>query len=515
MIYVSPAYERIWGRSCKSLYENPDSFMNSVYDEDKSLVFNEFENYQKMGSFNLEYRIVQPSGEIRWVHARSFPVKNEEGEIIRHTGLAVDITERKKLEEEFRKFKTISDKAGYGSLIHDKAGTITYSNKAFAKLHGYEPEDLLGNSIEMLFDGSKKDILAEIHKDAENHQGFKGKEVYHKHKDGSDIPLLMSSTFIEIDDDKKSFFAETYVDISNLKEAQNQVQQHVEEVEMINQELNVAREQLATLNQDLEKKVKERTAEVDKLLKQKDGFINQLGHDLRTPLTPMLGLLPLLKKRIDDEKGMKYISMIDRNIRFMKDLVNKTITFAKLNSDKIDFSFSKINLHNQVEEVEQQLHATLEKENALVKTHIDESLIVFADEMQLSEVFHNLISNALKYRQKENSPVIEIFTTEKEEDTVQISVKDNGIGMTEDQIDYVFDEFYKADDARTDVDSHGLGLNICKRIINKHGGKIWVESKGPGKGSQFNFTLHTKNGAWNTQYNEDEKEDKMILSTKA
>ncbi|HMA83477.1 MAG TPA: HAMP domain-containing sensor histidine kinase, partial [Candidatus Thermoplasmatota archaeon] len=184
----------------------------------------------------------------------------------------------------------------------------------------------------------------------------------------------------------------------------------------------------------------------------------------------------------------------DRNILFMKDLVNKTITFAKLNSDKINFSFIDLNLSDFLDHIKQQMQVSLEKENAQFLVDIDPSLMVFADEMQLSEVFHNLISNALKYEQKEKNLIIKITADEKESDKVIIKVEDNGIGMTEEQINNVFDEFYKADDARTDVNSHGLGLNICKRIIEKHGGKIWVESEGIGKGSRFTFTLHVSEG---------------------
>ncbi len=494
MIYISPAYERVWGRSCESLYENPQSFIDTIFDEDKPAVFAEFEQYMHSGEFNLEYRIVRPDGDIRWIHARSYPVTDNEGNIIRHTGLAVDVTEQKKLQKDFQRFKMISDRAGYGTLIHDKNGVIQYVNNTFASLHGYHIDELIGNNVKMFFNTSEQDNITKIHRVAENDEGCKGREIVHTHKNGNKIPLLMSSTFIESGDHSSSFYAETFVDISDLKKAQQQVQQHVEEVEMINTELHVAREQLATLNQDLEKRVEKRTQEVHKLLEQKDGFINQLGHDLRTPLTPMLGLLPLLEKRITDEKGLNYISMINRNIHFMKDLVNKTITFAKLNSDKIEFSFTKIELLDLIENIRHQLHATLEKEHAHLDIYIDPSTFVFADEMQLSEVFHNLISNALKYVQKENETIIELSAEQSENDQVIISITDNGIGMTSEQVEKVFDEFYKADDARTDVNSHGLGLNICKRIIEKHGGQIWVESDGLGKGSTFYFTLNKHGG---------------------
>lgn len=99
MIYVNPAYETIWGRTCESLYEYPNSFLDSVIYEDRSMVLEEFRRYLKTGEFNLEYRIERPSGELRWIHARSFPVKDNDDRIIRHTGLAVDITRQKQVEE--------------------------------------------------------------------------------------------------------------------------------------------------------------------------------------------------------------------------------------------------------------------------------------------------------------------------------------------------------------------------------------------------------------------------------
>lgn len=120
MLYINPAYEKVWGRSCQSLYENPDSFVDSVHDDDKPAVYAEFERYMNSDRFDLAYRIVRPDGGIRWVQARSFPVRNEVGEVIRHTGLAVDITERKRAEEQLkdyneviqRKLKTIIEPEG-------------------------------------------------------------------------------------------------------------------------------------------------------------------------------------------------------------------------------------------------------------------------------------------------------------------------------------------------------------------------------------------------------------------
>ncbi|RQD86501.1 PAS domain S-box protein, partial [Methanosalsum natronophilum] len=106
MLYISPSYEKVWGRTCQSIYENPDTFMESVLDEYKPLVATEFERYKKKGLFELEYPIARPDGSVRWVWARSFPVKDGHGNIIHHTGIAVDITERIEAEQTLKESET-------------------------------------------------------------------------------------------------------------------------------------------------------------------------------------------------------------------------------------------------------------------------------------------------------------------------------------------------------------------------------------------------------------------------
>ncbi|MCB1157130.1 MAG: response regulator, partial [Leptospiraceae bacterium] len=111
MLYISPSYEKIWGYSCKSLYENPASFLESVHRDDKEIVFAEFDKYLDGGKFDIEYRIRKPNGEIKWIWSRTFPVKDKQGNVIRHTGIAVDITERKEINLELFKAKEIAEKA--------------------------------------------------------------------------------------------------------------------------------------------------------------------------------------------------------------------------------------------------------------------------------------------------------------------------------------------------------------------------------------------------------------------
>ena len=125
--------------------------------------------------------------------------------------------------------------------------------------------------------------------------------------------------------------------------------------------------------------------------------------------------------------------------------------------------------------------------NTQIENKIDEKTIVNADKLRISEVFKNLITNAVKYTPEDGGKIT--IDAKKEDKFVTVSVQDTGMGMTKDQIKKVFDEFYKAKADTGDYQSSGLGLAICKRIVEKHGGKIWVESPGPKMGSTFFFTV--------------------------
>lgn len=118
---------------------------------------------------------------------------------------------------------------------------------------------------------------------------------------------------------------------------------------------------------------------------------------------------------------------------------------------------------------------------------IDASIIVEADKLRLVELFNNLITNAVKYTPKGNGTIT--IDAKQDSEFVTVSIRDAGIGMTVAQQGRIFDEFYKADTSRHEMDSSGLGLSICKRIVERHGGQIWAESEGLGKGSTFHFTL--------------------------
>lgn len=260
----------------------------------------------------------------------------------------------------------------------------------------------------------------------------------------------------------------------------------VEKHKQSEKKLQKAHEQLQEINKNLEDMVSQRTKELSNAIKIKDEFIHQLGHDLKTPLGPLISLLPIIKNHVIEPKDEEMITVIQRNVYYMKNLVKKTLELAQLNSPNYSLDFNSFSLKNLIGEVLEKNSSLFGDNNVNLINTISEDMEVYADKLRLVEVFDNLFSNSIKYAKND---VNVILSAEKQTDSVVISIRDDGVGLTSEQIKHVFDEFYKTDESRHDFDSSGLGLPICRRIIEKHGGRIWVESEGPQRGSIFYFTL--------------------------
>ena len=238
----------------------------------------------------------------------------------------------------------------------------------------------------------------------------------------------------------------------------------------------------------LESEVVRQTSEIKTLLKQKDEFISQLGHDLKNPLGPLITLIPVLRKKINDAECITILDTIERNVNYMQNIANKTLKLAQLNSPNFLLSIRKINVINEIEKAIVINKPLFDSKNISVNFFPDEKINIYADAFLFSEVMNNLLNNAAKYTQNNGKIIIQVDADDK---NTMISIKDNGIGVSKECLPYLFDEYYKVDPSRHDFDSSGLGLSITKRIIERHGGFIYVESDGLGKGTTFSFSLPT------------------------
>jgi signal transduction histidine kinase len=212
-------------------------------------------------------------------------------------------------------------------------------------------------------------------------------------------------------------------------------------------------------------KIEEYNKTLKKLLSQKDEFIGQLGHDLKNPLTPLVGLLPIISEQEQDPKLKEHLRIITSNVEYMKDLIFNTLQLAKLRSSNVKFDIQNVNLNDEINNVLDRQQSFLKENKMDVQNHINNDIYVKADKLRLGELLNNLITNAVKYKSKNNGFIT--LDAAKDKDFITVSVKDEGIGMTPEQLNRIFDEFYRADKSMDEMDSTGLGLSICKRLGRK------------------------------------------------
>ena len=410
------------------------------------------------------------------------PIILSQNEISGYIIMISDITDIKKAEEEINKLsqfhENIIDNANVWLSVIDPQSKIIIWNKAAENITGFSRDEVIGHN--KIWDWLQP---------ADNLVNIKRNSKMNLESGENILTENFEKTIVRKDGEKRTISWNSRMLYDNMNNPIGNIAlgQDITERKKYEDKINKQNEELTEINSNLEEKVKDRTKQIQHLLRQKDEFINQLSHDLKTPLTPMMVLLPLLKEKIKNKKDTESFDVVLRNVYFMKDLVNKTIDLAKLNSGIIQLEFQNINLNEELEFIIGNNQVLFDRNDIKIINRIKDQIFVFADKIRLDEVFNNLITNAIKYSPDKGGKIYIDAKEDKERFT--ISIKDTGLGMDSEQIELVFDEFYKVDDSRHELDSSGLGLTITKKIIEKHGGKIWVESEGTGKGSTFYFTL--------------------------
>ena len=220
--------------------------------------------------------------------------------------------------------------------------------------------------------------------------------------------------------------------------------------------------------------------------KMKDEFINIAAHELRTPIQPILGLTDIMYSKVKDEDQREILDIIIRNAKRLKRLTDNVLDVTKIESQSLVFNKEKLNLNTVISDVLKEYvnkNITQEMAKIVYDFKLKNDIIVEADKDRLSQVIHNLLDNALKFTYY-NQMIYVIVALHKDKEQVIVSVKDTGEGIPDEILPNLFSKFKTYSNTGT-----GLGLYICKNIIEAHGGKIWAENNSVGKGATFLFTL--------------------------
>jgi signal transduction histidine kinase len=226
--------------------------------------------------------------------------------------------------------------------------------------------------------------------------------------------------------------------------------------------------------------------------KMKEDFINIAAHELRTPIQPILGLTDIIYSKIKDKEQHELLEIVMRNASRLKRLTDNLLDVTKIEGKSLMLKKEKLNLNILISEVLKEYGKKVVKQQ-MVKIVYDfkyiDDIIVEADRDRLDQVIRNLVDNALKFNTMYNNQIIFVIVDLKKEEEGKeqaiVSIKDTGNGISKEVLPKLFSKFTTSDSSS----GTGLGLYICKNIIQAHGGKIWAENDPDGKGAIFRFTL--------------------------
>ena len=402
-----------------------------------------------------ELEIINKDAERRWINI--FVSKLFKGkDIVGFQIIASDITERKHAEEALResegKFRELANLLPQIVFEIDLEGNFTFANRYGLESCGYSQKDIdEGLNALQLF------IQEELDRVADNIQRIMGGEQFENHeytilrKDGSTFPALIYSSSI-IRDGKSVGLRGIVLDITDRKRAEEKLKKTLSELERSNKEL--------------------------------EHFAYIASHDLKEPLRMISSYVQLLERRYKgklDADADEYISYAVDGAKRMQNLINDLLSYSRVSTRGKDFERTNIEevLNNALSNL-----GLMVEDNGAVVTH-DSLPLLKADDVQLIQLFQNLVGNAIKFRGA-NPPKVH-FSAKKSQNEWLFSIEDNGIGIESKYAERAFLIFQRLHH-KDEYPGTGIGLAVCKRIIERHNGRIWFESE-PGRGTTFYFTI--------------------------
>jgi PAS domain S-box-containing protein len=440
---------------------------NVIHPEDRDMVRKAVKNSLQTGAENpVEYRVVLPDGEIRWLVRRSRTEFDRNGKPVLMHGILFDITERTLAEERLR---LVIDATATAMIMVNKEGRITLINKRVETLFGYKRDELIDQSVEMLVpERFRSQHVGDRHGyfcDPQARPMGAGRELFGRRKDGSEVPIEIGLNPIHTS--KGLLVLASIVDITERKLA----------------ELEAARQRHELTH----------LARVTSL----GELSSSLAHELTHPLTAILS---------NAQAAQRFLANDDVDLNELREILNDIVAEDQragevihrlrslLKKGESQKHCDDVDINEVARDVLKLMRNDLINQNVTVDTDLAQNLpAIRADRVQLQQVVLNLLLNACEAITDSDASERQLLIASKlENGAVRMSVTDRGGGIPEEKLEQVFERFFT-----TKKEGMGLGLSICRSIINEHEGKIWA-TKNADCGATFHFSLpinHVRNEA--------------------
>jgi PAS domain S-box-containing protein len=375
-----------------------------------------------------------------------------------------DITERKQTEEVRSRLAAIVDSSDDAIIGKTLEGIITNWNRGAEKIYGYSAEEAVGRPISMLVPAYLPDEIPEILKKISLGEGIDQYETVRVTKGGKRLDVSLT--------------------ISPIKDSQGNIVGASTIARNIT-ERKQAEEEIRLLNEQLEQRVRQRTAQLEEANKELESFSYSVSHDLRAPLRHIGGFAELLQKKAAstlDEAGQRYLETILDSAKHAGVLIDNLLTFSRMG--RAELHRADVDMNRLVRQVLDDLK--LETAGRSIDWKIGELPEVQGDPSMLQLVMTNLLSNAVKYTHNRDEAVIEVGSKSDGDEAV-FFVSDNGVGFDMQYVDKLFGVFQRLHHAE-EFEGTGIGLANVQRIVNRHGGRTWAEGS-VGSGATFYFSL--------------------------
>lgn len=534
-LYWSPKVPPLFGYEEGEITINYESFLEAVHPDDRGLVVDGVAQCIRQGrEYETEYRCVWKDGTVRWMLERGDVVRNENGEPLHMLGVVMDITERKKAELQSKKQQSLLDllRNGLGRYIRNNnineaadymleglleltesqygiIGEVSYdeSNKAYIKVHAisnmawdqkamdfysrHYKEGMEFRRLDNLIGYGLKSGQPVISDDPMNDSRRGGLPDGHPPIDSFlSVPVYHGNNMIAIYcmANKKSGYDESIIEFlkpfnvtySSIVNADRMASLQTQTLT----ELKVSRQEAIDAN------------------RAKSHFLSNMSHELRTPLNAILGFGQLLEMNLEQNLSLQQLDNVSEIIKagqHLLSLINEVLDLTKIEAGKVDLHMEPVAVLDTVVDCINIIYPLAEQKNIRIHVANDNKFShqvnVMADSLRLRQVMLNLLSNSIKYNKTNGEVLVSVDVNEGNK--VRINIKDTGYGISVNQQNKVFESFNRLGAEKREIEGTGIGLVICKKIVEIMGGEMGFTSV-PDEGSCFWVEFEATNEVANT-----------------